>query len=65
MKPNYVTSSTDANIPISRNIPAVTIAHGGIGGRHHALDEWTDVERTSSVKGTQLILATIVSLATN
>ena len=64
-KPNYLISSTDANIPIGRNIPAVTIARGGITDRQHSLDEWTDVEKTSSVKGTQLILATIVSLATN
>lgn len=64
-KPNYLISSTDANIPIGLNIPAVTIARGGITDRQHSLDEWTDVEKTSSVKGTQLILATIVSLATN
>jgi di/tripeptidase len=63
MKPNYITSSTDANIAISRNLPA-TIGHGGSGGRVHSLDEWTDVERTRSVNGTRLILATIVSVAT-
>jgi tripeptide aminopeptidase len=63
MKPSYRIQSTDANIAISRNIPAATIGHGGIGGRHHSLDEWTDVEKTSSVNGTALILATIVSLA--
>ena len=63
-KPNYLISSTDANIPIAGN-PSVTIARGGITDRQHSLDEWTDVEKTSSVKGTQLILATIVSLATD
>ena len=63
MKPSYRIQSTDANIAISRNIPAATIGHGGIGGRVHSLDEWTDVEKTSSVHGTTLILATIVSLA--
>ena len=64
-KPNYLISSTDANIPIGRSIPAVTHRHGGIAGRHHSLDEWTDVEKTSSVRATQFILATIVSLATD
>jgi di/tripeptidase len=63
MKPHYRIQSSDANIPISRNIPAATIGHGGVGGRHHSLDEWTDVEKSSSVNGTALILATIVSLA--
>lgn len=33
-------SSTDSNIPISRNIPAVTIGRGGSGGNAHSLDEW-------------------------
>ena len=65
MKPNYMIQSNDANIAISRNIPAATIGHGGIGGRHHSLDEWTDVEKTSSVNGARLVLATIVSLATD
>ena len=33
-------SSTDANIPISLGIPAVTIGRGGDSGNAHALDEW-------------------------
>lgn len=33
-------SSTDANIPISLGIPAVTIGRGGASGNAHALDEW-------------------------
>jgi tripeptide aminopeptidase len=65
LKPNYEFQSSDTNIPISREIPAGGISHGGIAGRHHSLDEWTDVEKTSSVRATQFILATIVSLATD
>ncbi len=33
-------SSTDANVPISRGVPAVTIGGGGEGGGAHSLDEW-------------------------
>lgn len=32
--------STNSNIPISKNIPAITIGSGGTGGNAHALQEW-------------------------
>jgi len=35
-------ASTDANIPISLGIPAITIDGGGIGGGAHSLGEWYD-----------------------
>jgi di/tripeptidase len=63
MKPSHSIASTDANIPISLNIPAITIDSGGKGGRAHALDEWIDVEKKASVKGIQLVVTTVVSLA--
>jgi tripeptide aminopeptidase len=34
--------STDANIPLSRGIPAIAIGAGGIGGGIHTLQEWYD-----------------------
>lgn len=34
------TSSTDANIPLSMGIPAVTLGAGGSGGGAHTTDEW-------------------------
>jgi tripeptide aminopeptidase len=34
--------STDANIPISRGIPAIAIGAGGQGGGIHTLQEWYD-----------------------
>ncbi|HZG43342.1 MAG TPA: M20/M25/M40 family metallo-hydrolase, partial [Longimicrobium sp.] len=37
-----IASSTDANIPISLGIPAVTIDGGGKGGGAHSLSEWFD-----------------------
>ena len=35
-------SSTDANVPISLGIPAITIGGGGKSGNAHALSEWYD-----------------------
>ncbi|MEX2530724.1 MAG: M20/M25/M40 family metallo-hydrolase [Gemmatimonadota bacterium] len=39
-EPELRRSSTDANVPIARGIPAVTLARGGSGGGAHSLDEW-------------------------
>jgi acetylornithine deacetylase/succinyl-diaminopimelate desuccinylase-like protein len=38
--PEYAVASTDANIPISRGIPAVAIGGGGAGGDTHTPTEW-------------------------
>jgi len=38
--PRLNIGSTDASIPISKNIPAITIGRGGKGGANHSLDEW-------------------------
>jgi hypothetical protein len=61
--PRYDISSTDANIPISLNIPAITIDSGGSGARAHSLDEWIDVEKSSSVRGIDIAMATLLSVA--
>lgn len=63
LRPIYETSSTDANIPISMGIPAVTIGRGGSGGRGHSLDEWTDVEKTGSVQGALVAITMFVAAA--
>jgi tripeptide aminopeptidase len=63
MTPTYSFSSTDSNIPISLGIPAITIDSGGRGGRAHALDEWIDVEKTSSLRGIQSALLLLLTLA--
>jgi tripeptide aminopeptidase len=34
--------STDANIPLSRGIPAIAIGSGGTGGGIHTMQEWYD-----------------------
>ena len=40
IEPQLQISSTDANLPISKGIPAVTMARGGISGSAHAPEEW-------------------------
>ena len=61
--PSHNASSTDANLPMSLGIPAVTIGSGGAGGRAHALDEWIDVEKGPSVKGMSVGLAALLTVA--
>ena len=41
-EPELATASTDANIPISRGIPAIAIGAGGTGGDAHTPAEWFD-----------------------
>jgi acetylornithine deacetylase/succinyl-diaminopimelate desuccinylase-like protein len=63
ISPAYSVGSTDANVPISLGIPAITLDSGGTGGRAHALDEWIDVEKNSSVRGINLVMTTILALS--
>ncbi len=39
-RPRLTRGSTNSNIPISMDIPAVTIGRGGTGAGAHSLDEW-------------------------
>jgi tripeptide aminopeptidase len=43
--------------------PSITIDSGGRGGRGHALDEWIDIEKTSSLKGMYIAMGILLSLA--
>jgi acetylornithine deacetylase/succinyl-diaminopimelate desuccinylase-like protein len=61
--PTYGPSSTDSNIPMSMGIPAITLESGGTGGRNHTLDEWIDVEKGPSVRGIEIAMGVLVSLA--
>lgn len=40
IEPKLQISSTDANLPISKGIPAVTMARGGVSGNAHSPEEW-------------------------
>lgn len=55
--------STDANIPMSMNIPALTIDGGGRGTGAHALGETFDA--TNSWQGTQRATLLAIALAQN
>jgi acetylornithine deacetylase/succinyl-diaminopimelate desuccinylase-like protein len=58
-EPALVSSSTDANIPISLGIPAVTMSRGGISRRAHSLEEsWEDRDTHRS---TQAVLLTLLA----
>ena len=54
-------SSTDANIPLSLGIPAVSIGGGGKGGSSHTLAEWYDA--TGREAGLKRLYLTTVALA--
>ena len=54
-------ASTDANIPISLGIPAITVGWGGKGGGEHTIHEW--YEHTESWKGPQRDLLLILALS--
>lgn len=63
LTPTFNYSSTDANLPISLGIPAIRLESGGTSDRAHAPDEWIDVEKTVSVRGIRVVLATLLALA--
>jgi acetylornithine deacetylase/succinyl-diaminopimelate desuccinylase-like protein len=53
-------SSTDANIPMSLGIPAVTLGGGGEGGASHSPGEW--YRPTEAYRGPQHVLLTVLAL---
>jgi len=62
LTPSYGIGSTDSNIPISLGIPAITIGRGN-SARSHALDEWVDVGKPSTVRAAQVALTVILAAA--
>jgi acetylornithine deacetylase/succinyl-diaminopimelate desuccinylase-like protein len=44
-RPELVSSSTDANVPMSLGIPAIAIGAGGESGGMHTLNEWYENRR--------------------
>ncbi|MCX7781626.1 MAG: M20/M25/M40 family metallo-hydrolase [Negativicutes bacterium] len=53
-------SSTNANLPISIGVPAITIGAGGESGNNHSPDEWYD--NKDAYKAPQKIFVTILGL---
>jgi tripeptide aminopeptidase len=56
--PTLLSASTDANLPMSLGIPALTIGAGGRAGGAHTLDEWYD--NTGGPEGIQRALLTVL-----
>ena len=56
-------SSTDANLPMSLGIPAITLSRVAKGGGAHSPGEWVDVEKAPNVKLKRILLATILATA--
>lgn len=61
VEPRSASASSDANIPLSRGIPAITIGAGGTGGGAHTEHEWYD--DTGSVRGIARALAVVLGAA--
>jgi len=56
----YTASSTDANMPMSLGIPAITISSGGRAENMHSLDEWHDMRgRTKELTALARILLAV------
>lgn len=58
-QPHLAAASTDANIPISRGVPAIALGAGGKGGDAHTPSEW--YENTNGPAG--ILRALLVALA--
>lgn len=56
----YISASTDQNVPMSLGIPSTTIGCGGREGFNHSLSEWYEPLR--SYEGPQLCLLTALAL---
>ncbi len=63
LSPIFASASTDANLPISLGIPAITIDSGIPGDRPHAPDEWIELDPRVAVGGLQRTLLIVLSLA--
>jgi len=45
VEPQVMAASTDANLPMSMGIPAITLGAGGLAGEVHTTSEWYRNER--------------------
>lgn len=62
LTPRLTASSTDANLPMSLGIPAITLDGGGRGDGSHSLGEWYD-DGVDGWKGPQWALLVVLMLA--
>jgi acetylornithine deacetylase/succinyl-diaminopimelate desuccinylase-like protein len=59
--PEFAVASTDANIPMSRGIPAIAIGGGGAGGDTHTPSEW--FENRDGSRGIARVALLLAALA--
>lgn len=62
-KPELESSSTDANLPMSLGIPAITIGSGFATERAHSPDERLKLDREDTVRYMTMSLATVIGAA--
>jgi acetylornithine deacetylase/succinyl-diaminopimelate desuccinylase-like protein len=64
LAPQLDESSTDANVPIARGIPAITIGRGGFGAHSHSPEEyWVNTNGTRGIRRIMLIALAEAGLA--
>lgn len=59
--PRSAVASTDANIPLSRGIPAIALGAGGCGGDAHTEHEWYD--DTTGPVGLERVIRLVLAIA--
>ncbi|MFN2512672.1 MAG: M20/M25/M40 family metallo-hydrolase [Pyrinomonadaceae bacterium] len=63
--PRLDQASTDSNVPISLNVPAITLGGGGTSGNSHTIDEWYDPrDREAGLKRALLVILGMVKVKT-
>ncbi|MHA2090970.1 MAG: M20/M25/M40 family metallo-hydrolase [Candidatus Kariarchaeaceae archaeon] len=63
LETTFEPSSTDANVPLSINVPAISVASVEDAGRAHSTDEWIDAGESSLITVKRnLLLLLLVSL---
>ena len=60
VEPELVSGSTDANVPMARGVPAISLGAGGTAAGMHTLEEWYCNERGAA--GIQRLLLTLALL---
>jgi acetylornithine deacetylase/succinyl-diaminopimelate desuccinylase-like protein len=63
IKVTSLAGSTDANMPMSLGIPAVTVSRVVENERGHSLGEWIGVEKAENIKLRRILLAAVVATA--
>ena len=64
LRTEIMLGSTDANIPLSLGVPALSMGAGGAGGGAHTLAEWySDKDREIGLKRVLLVALAMVDWA--